>query len=381
MLSRRTLLRNLASTALAVNSFSFLSGAIASEETLTFRKNSPVLKLNFNENAGGMSPKAIAAAENYLRKEHNRYPDAAMNALRQAVAAHHDVKEEQVMLGSGSTEILQLTVLAAAQDGATIIDATPTYGQISRDAKRHCLKVIAVPVQHNFKTDLDAMKAAAAQISGPALINLCNPNNPTGTIIPAKELADWISEAPEQHTFLLDEAYFDYANAETKGYGSMLPLVKAGRENLIIARTFSKVHGMAGLRVGYGIAGAATARRVSAFSNGINLNGVGATAALAALQDTQFYQQSLKTNAKAKNHLVSSLEALGLQTIPSSTNFVLHRIGSPVADYQRRMRANNILVGRRMTTEDGWNRLSLGTPEEMVHFTQTLTAFREQGWV
>lgn len=383
MWSRRALIKSLAGSTMAAGMVGFsggMSAAWAEDELLPFRKNATLLRLHFNENSAGMSPKAVAAAQQALGLAHNRYPDQALQELRQAIATREGVSEASVVLGGGSTEVLYMTVAACAEMEATIIDTVPTFGEVRSFGARLGMNVVQVPVRDDFTTDLEAMKSAATAVNGPVLINLCNPNNPTGTIIPETDLTAWIMEAPDSHIFLIDEAYFDYAAAETKGYGSMLPLVKAGREKLIISRTFSKVHGMAGLRVGYGIATEETAKLIGAYTNMVNLNVVGAVAAAASLNDTAFYQKSLKENQKAKAILLNALSELGLEHVPSSTNFVLHRINSDVVEYQRRMMANGIRVGRRMTKEDGWNRISLGTPQEMMQFTETLRAFRTKGW-
>jgi len=385
MWSRRALLKSIAGSSIMTATLGTAGGlpsvAWADDELLDFRKGAKQLQLHFNENSAGMSPRALAAAKNAMDSAHNRYPDAAISALRQAIADKEGVSTSSVALGNGSTEILYMAVAATAQQGATIIDATPTFGEVRSFGKRLGMPLQIVPVRPDFTTDIENMKAAAEKANGPVLINLCNPNNPTGTIIPASDLTAWITNAPLNHTFLIDEAYFDYAAAETVGYESMLPLVKSGRENLIISRTFSKVYGMAGLRVGYGIATEKTAKHIGDFTNIVNLNIVGASAALASLKDEVFYALSLKANQRAKSTLLAALNELGLDHVPSSTNFVLHRINSTVAAYKRRMLANGIQVGRRMTDEDGWNRISLGTPTEMLAFTDTLKAFRMREWV
>ena len=138
---------------------------------------------------------------------------------------------------------------------------------------------------------------------------------------------------------------------------------------------------MAGMRIGYGIATKKTASKIKPFASGFNLNAAGLAAASAALDDKEFYQKSINNNQISKTLLIDTLNKLELAHIPSDTNFVLHRIGQPLADYQSNMRRNNILVGRKMTNDDRWNRISLGTPDEMKIFTETLLAFRQKGWV
>lgn len=359
-----------------------LSGPVAAcnGDTLPFRKNAPKLLLHFNENALGMSPKALMAAQEAVRKGGNRYADADVSLLREMLAEKHGVPTAQVMLGNGSTEIIRAAVAWAANVGATLIEAKPTFGDASRNARAFGVPVKQVPVADGFQTDLDAMRAVAASTQGPLLINLCTPNNPTGTVTSAEAIEAWIKDAPEDHMFLIDEAYHDFAMG-TDGYASMDRLVKSGRENILVARTFSKVYGMAGMRVGYGIAAPDTAKKIGPFATVYNLNAGGAAAAIASLKDADFYAKSIASNREAKQIAVIALNELGLEYIPSATNFLLHRINSDLDSYKKRMAANGILVGRRMTEEDGWNRLSMGTPREMLAFVRTLKAFRQKGWV
>jgi len=349
-------------------------------ELLPHRKSTAPMMLHFNENSLGMSPKAILAAQQMVATAGNRYADDAVLELTDMLAAKHRVPADWVVLGNGSTEILKSIVTMAANEGGTVVEPTPTFGAVRGYAKAEHMAVTSVPVNPDFTTNLGALKKAADKITGLVLINLCDANNPTGTICDHGELLHWVTNAPSSQLFLLDEAYVDYT-ALNPAFKSLLPLVRGGHENLIIARTFSKVYGMAGMRVGYGITAPATMKRLKPFTASYNLSAAGTAAAMASLKDTAFYEHSLKSNADAKTTLVKTLDQLGLDYIPASTNFLLHRIGSPVADYQRRMKANGILVGRRMTKEDGWNRISIGTPQEMQAFTQTLLAFRDRGWV
>jgi len=216
--------------------------------------------------------------------------------------------------------------------------------------------------------------------TGAVLINICNPNNPTGNIVDFTTLFDWINNAPETHLFLLDEAYFDYAQANAR-YKSGLALINQGKDNVVITRTFSKVHGMAGMRMGYGIATVNTANKIKPFAAGFNLSAAAIAAASAALDDKPFYKKSIEYNQLSKTILVDTLNELELAHIPSDTNFVLHEIGTPLADYAKHMQQNGVRVGRKMTLDDRWNRISLGTPDEMKIFAQTLKAFRQEGWV
>lgn len=378
-LSRRRLLAYLGAGTAAVATTGIPAFADTSE-LLPMRHGAARMLLHFNENSLGMSPKATRAAQNAVATAGNRYADDAVAELTDMLAAKHQVPADWIVLGNGSTEVLKSIVTMAANAGAVLIEPTPTFGAVSDYAKTEGMPQMPVPVNADFSTNLGALKQAADKIDGLVLINICNPNNPTGTICDDAELTAWVTNAPDNQLFLLDEAYVDYAALNPK-YKSLLPLVREGRENLIIARTFSKVYGMAGMRVGYGIAAPETTARLTPFTMSYNLGAAGVAAAMASLEDTGFYEHSLRSNAEAKATLIQTLNQLGLDYIPASTNFLLHRIAGPVADYQRRMKANGILVGRRMTKEDGWNRISIGTPREMQTFSQTLLAFRDRGWI
>ncbi|WP_026377347.1 pyridoxal phosphate-dependent aminotransferase [Aestuariibacter salexigens] len=355
-----------------------ISSALASTERL--RQSQRALQLHFNENALGMSPQAMQAAINATRSSGNRYADPLLDILREQLATKHGVKGEQLIFGNGSTEVIQAVSRYAALNNATVVEPSPTFGALAGNAGSQGVRVIKVPVTNDFMTDLSALENAANQVGGAVVINICNPNNPTGTIVDSEALTAWIKRAPSSHLFLVDEAYYDYAQY-SNGYSSMLGLVLDGAENVVIARTFSKVYGMAGLRVGYGIARKNLASKLNTLGADFNLNAAGIAAASASLQDDAFYQHSIKSNQQAKQHLLATLKTLELEWIPSHTNFVLHKINSPLDKYTQRMRQNGVMVGRRMTEEDGWNRISIGTLDDMREFSQLLLEFRERGWV
>ena len=379
--SRRNFIQLCTTTAAAIaTGFAPLAAVAGASEVLAFRKNASPLLLNYNENSLGMSALAVNAAQQVASTASNRYPDDAVARLRSTLAALHGVPVEQIIFGNGSTEVIQATVTYAEGLGATVLEPTPTFGDVRRYAEAEELNIVQVPVGQNFQTDIAALRQRATELQGPLLINICNPNNPTGTIVDNDALVKWINAAPANYVFLIDEAYFEYAQLNPK-FSSMLGLIKAGKENLIVTRTFSKIYGMAGMRVGYGVAAPATAKQVRKFAAGYNLTATGVAAALASLTDKQFYQQSMQSNKAAKAILLAALDELTLEHIESNANFVLHRINSPVADYATRMADNGIRVGRRMTKDDGWNRISLGTPEEMQEFVKVLKVFRSKGWV
>ena len=351
-----------------------------SSATLPFRQNATPLLLHWNENSLGMSPKALSAAKTAIERCGNRYPDASVDEFKVKLAGLHNVKPEQIIFGNGSTEVLQAIATYAAQNNATMVEPSPTFGDLNGYCKAENLKVIQVPVEQNFEVNIAALKKQAMAQTGAVLINICNPNNPTGNIVDFATLFDWINNAPETHLFLLDEAYFDYAQANAR-YKSGLALINQGKDNVVITRTFSKVHGMAGMRMGYGIATEKTSLKIKPFAAGFNLSAAAIAAASATLDDKPFYKKSIEYNQLSKTILVDTLNELELAYIPSDTNFVLHRIGKPLADYARHMQQNGVRVGRKMTLDNHWNRISLGTPDEMMIFSRTLKAFRQEGWV
>lgn len=379
--SRRQFIQQLSASAACLGLAMSAPLAFAREQSiLLFRQNASPLLLHFNENSLGMSAKALTAAKQAIEVYGNRYPDAAFDEFKSKLATYHQIEQEQLMFGNGSTEVLQAVATYAAQQNATVIEPTPTFGALKRYCEAENLNVIQVPVTQDFEMNIAAMKKQAMAQKGFVLINICNPNNPTGNIVDFSVLFDWINNAPDSHLFLLDEAYFAYAQANPR-FKSGVDLIKQGKDNVVVSRTFSKVYGMAGMRIGYGIATAKTASLINPFASGFNLGIAGIAAASASLDDTAFYAKSLDYNQRSKSILINTLDQLELDYVPSDTNFILHRINAPLADYAAHMQQNGIRVGRKMTDDDRWNRISLGTPDEMKIFTQTLIAFRQKGWV
>lgn len=338
----------------------------------------PLLRLNFNENALGMSPRAVQAIHDHLH-DANRYPDEFHDRLRALVVGLNNVRPEQVVLGNGSTDLIRMVVMAHGRGGAALVTAEPTFKIAERYARPLGTQILRLPLTPRFRLDLAAMRHAADSHDGPVLVYICNPNNPTATVIPARALREWIEGAADNLFFLVDEAYHDYAHSPE--YGSALDLVREGHDNLFVTRTFSKVHGMAGLRVGYGFGAAAVAARIGAFAGADNINMAGAVAAAASLGDKDWLPFSIDANRRARETLYGVLGELGIEYVPSETNFAIHRIAGPLADYQARMRAANVLVGRAFPRLQGWNRLSMGTPDEMEIFAAVLRDFRDKGWI
>ncbi len=271
-----------------------------------------------------------------------------------------------------------MAVQAFYEPGARLILAEPTYEDVPWYAQPFPYELVRVPLTGSHAHDLQRMKEAADAAPGRALVYLCNPNNPTGTLTSSAAIDAWIETAPEEVFFLVDEAYFDYC--EAPGYWSCLKWI-AERPNLLVARTFSKIYGMAGMRLGYGIAHPHTAGRLREYIGRNNANQLALAAALASLQDADLVSRSLEANRQGVRVLHECLDELGLEYLPSHTNFVMHRINGDLETYRKRMLESGFRVGRAFPPMLDYNRLSIGLPEEMERFADTLRDFRRKGWV
>ncbi|MGB3564008.1 MAG: aminotransferase class I/II-fold pyridoxal phosphate-dependent enzyme [Thermoanaerobaculia bacterium] len=334
------------------------------------------LRLNSNENALGLAPAAREAVIEAIGKA-NRYPDDIRDRLIETLAAQHGVEAASIVLGTGSTDILQMIVQAAATPNEQLVLADPTFEAIIRYQRPLAYRLVKVPLDDHFGHDVQQMRDAV-QAHRPAVIYICNPNNPTGTLTSSADLDAWIEEAPETVLFAIDEAYYEYVRAP--GYWSAVKWIKE-RPNVVVAHTFSKIYAMAGLRLGYAIAHPDTAQRLREFLSSDNATGLALAAGLASLEDADLIPRSRAANEQAKKITLECLDELGLEHLPSHANFLMHRINGDLDTYRRRMRERGIYVGRPFPPLLEYNRLSLGLPEEMEWFTEVLREFRTKGWV
>ena len=341
------------------------------------RPGSGTLRLNSNENPLGLAPNARRAVIGNIG-EANRYPDEDETALIAALAEKHAVKPDNIVLGNGSTEVLQMAVQAFGGSDAKLIFADPTFEDVPWYAGPFSYRLEKVPLDSRYAHDIGRMKERAEASPGRSLVYICNPNNPTATLTPCSEIDAWIEEAPDDTYFLIDEAYFEYAR--DPGYWTSIPMIER-RPNVIVVRTFSKIYGMAGMRLGYGIAHADTAERVRRLIAKNNANQLALVAALASLSDPELEDHSLTTNAEGLEILIDCLEEVDLEYLPCHTSFVMHRINGDLDRYRERMKENDVLVGRPFPPMLDYNRVSIGLPEEMGQFTDVLRSFRKKGWV
>ncbi len=336
------------------------------------------LRLSSNENPLGLPDGAREAIVRGLG-EANRYPGPSRRALTEALALKHGVGQEGIVLGNGATEILQMGVQYLMDPHLRLVAATPTYEDVFEYADpHHWVELRTLPLTPSFAHDLPAMETATRGSHAPVLVYLCNPNNPTGTLTSTEEIVGWIRSAPDHVHFLVDEAYFDFV--DDPGYRSLDSLAWSS-PNVVVVRTFSKVYGMAGMRLGYAIAHPDTAKKLRLFAPGTNANQLALVAGLAALEDAEWVALTLDTNRRAKALAYHVLEELDLECLPSHTNFVMHRVPGDLREYIRRMADAGIRVGRPFPPMLEFSRVSLGLPEEMERFSETLRDFRRRGWI
>jgi histidinol-phosphate aminotransferase len=342
------------------------------------RQDGDPIRLSSNENPLGIPPASAEAILGGLDQA-NRYPGTSRRALTEAVAERHGVPTSGVVLGNGSAEILQMGVQSRLDPALRLVAPSPTFEQVFRYSQPHpWIDLRAIPLETDYAHDLTAMEEAASGAQGPVLVYVCNPNNPTGSLTSVDDVEAWIKRAPDNVHFLVDEAYFEFVDS---GVYRSLDKVAWENPNVVVARTFSKVYGMAGLRLGYGIAHPETARWLQAFASGTNCNHLALVAGLAALRDGDWVEKSVASNAKSRQMAYDVLDELGLDYLPSHTNFVMHRISGEVRQYIDRMAEAGIRVGRPFPPMLDYNRLSFGLPEEMERHAETLREFRRRGWV
>jgi histidinol-phosphate aminotransferase len=335
------------------------------------------IKLSSNENALGLCPDARQAVIDGI--EHaNRYPRASRRAVVDALATKHGVSSDCILLGNGSTEVLQMMVQATASRRTKLIAAEPTFEAVTGYSLPETYVRESVPLDNRLAHDIGKMRELAERSWDPVLVYVCNPNNPTGTLTPCSEVDEWIESAPENVRFLVDEAYFEYVNDSE--YSSSIKWI-LDRPNVVVARTFSKIYGMAGIRLGYGVAHPDTVEHLAQFAADTNTNELALRAGLASLNDQGLVARSVDVNRRGAEIVREVLGELELEVFPSHTNFVMHRIGGELQTYIGRMREHGILVGRPFPPMLTYSRLSIGLPEEMARFAETLREFRQNGWV
>src|SRR5829696_7617582 len=331
------------------------------------------IRISSNENPLGPGKAAIDAILGKF-PEANRYPfnstplDADLEIL---IAKLNNGKRENVVLGVGSQELLKNAVRVFMSPTRHLVEASPTYGNCSQQAKQLGWTVKTAPVDSStLRTDLAALLPL---VNGAGLVYLCNPNNPTGTINSGKEISDFVAEvrkASPTTAILIDEAYCDYVTDPSFQTAMALALATP---NVLVARTFSKAYGMAGVRIGYAVADAATTRKMAAYRMPYNVNTFGVAAAVASLKDPQHIKDESARNKGVRDFTVKALADLGYRSTDSQTNFIFTEIGKTMtaAQFRDQCAAKGVMVGRDFPPlEKQWARISLGTMEEMQKATE-----------
>jgi len=330
-----------------------------------------IVRLSSNENPYGPAAKALQAMTDSFGLA-CRYPDALVDLLAESIARVNGVPRDQILIGDGSGEILKLsadvfTGPVTRKGGGALVVADPTFEAILYHAGYAGAEVIKVPLTSTFAHDLEKMRAA---VKG-GLVYVCNPNNPTASITPRKELSDFIAALPNDTMILVDEAYFHYA--DSPDYESMIPLVK-DHPNLLVARTFSKIYGMAGLRCGYCVGQNYAVERLRERQSWDSVNLMAVAAAKASLEDPDLVSNGRKLNSETRAFTVAELEKLGYQSIPSQANFIMFDAKRPVVPLIMTLKAQKVEVGRLFHAMPNHMRLTIGKKAEMEQF---LAAFQQ----
>jgi len=321
--------------------------------------------LNSNENPYGPSAKALEAA---AKAAPNRYPDGLEEEVRAAIAVHHGALPEQIVLGCGSSEILRMADMAFSGPGRRVVAAEPTFEAVLTFAKVVHADGVKVPLTTDFRHDLPRMAEACDASTG--LVYVCNPNNPTGTIVSGDEMAAFACRVPAGTTILVDEAYHHFV--EDPRYRSSCELI-AAHPNVVVARTFSKIYGMAGLRLGYAIGAEPRIKAMAPFASWSNTNSAVLAASLECLADPDLVPRQKKTLNDTRRWLVAELAKQGRRTMPSETNFVMIDVGADVTPVIEAFRSRKILVGRKFGSLPNWLRVSLGTRPQTEAFVSALS--------
>jgi histidinol-phosphate aminotransferase len=327
-----------------------------------------VIKLASNENPLGPSPKALAALSGAQEMLH-RYPDGGAYQLRQALADRWKVTSDQVILGNGSDEILGLLARTFLTPGDEAVMADHTFVIYKLEVTAVHAKPVMVPLV-NWTHDLDAMAQAISPRT--RLLFICNPNNPTGTMVSAEAVERLMAQVPEDVIVVFDEAYFEYVR--NPRFPDTIAYVKQGR-NAIVLRTFSKIYGLAGLRIGYGVSTPEIVDLLNRVRPPFNANSLAQKAAFAALTDDEHVAKSRAVNADGMEQIGQGLQALGLTSVPSETNFVYFdckQDGRRIFDALLR---EGVIVRHLAGT---MLRVTIGQPDENTVFLQALRKVLER---
>ncbi|PYT07644.1 MAG: hypothetical protein DMF60_06675 [Acidobacteria bacterium] len=326
-------------------------------------------KLASNENCWGPSDEVVKAMKDAFKYGNRyQYPDGG---IVEAIAKHHGLKKENVILGAGSGEILKIIGEAFTPDHKKVVGVDPSYDSVYRFVTNIKADAIKVPLLKDYRMDVPGMiRATKMNYRDVGFVYICNPNNPTGNIIPKNEIKQLLDSIPGDVPVLIDEAYHHYVT--TSDYATSVPYVQEGRP-VIVTRTFSKIAALAGMRLGYGLAPKELIERMRTFGGG-SISAVVKYGGVAALNDMAYEKKIKQMTIELREKTIIGLRGWGYEVIPSETNFFMVDVGKDVTAVGEDFKKRKILVGRKFPPMNNWLRVSVGTEPEMTRF---MTAFKE----
>ena len=345
-----------------------LLGAVAGVQSLNAASTATLLdkpvRMMFNENPYGPSQIARRAMRKAFEESNLYSMRGAKGEFKELMAKLNGVTPDHIAVGFGSGEILKKAALMNGIDKGELLSPSLTFETINRYAKTMKSNVNRIPMNKNIDIDLNRMNENVNNKT--KMVYLCNPNNPTGSLMNTDDLESFCSQVSKKSIVFVDEAYHEYV-IDSK-YRSMIDLVKSGK-NVIISRTASKVHGLAGLRVGFAITTPQIAKRLESYLTD-SLNIIGLRAAIVSYKDKRFQNFSIDMNNKAKKVVTEYLDIKGIQYLDSQTNFMFIKTDIEISDFQPAMEKHGVLVGRPFPPFTNWCRLSMAKPEEMQKFNE-----------
>ncbi len=320
------------------------------------------VRLNRNVNAYGPSDRVTAALRSAVNV--NRPAEEELATLCEKIASLHGVAREQIILGCGSSDIIATAAHAFLQSRTKLVAALPTFESIGPYARQAGAELVAVPLREDYAHDLTAMLARCDAATG--LVYLCNPNNPTGTLTARRDLDRFLDSLPQTTYVVIDEAYHDYVEKSAE-HASFIDRPLNDRR-VIVTRSFSKIYGLAGLRIGYAVAATSTANSFAAFRLSDRINVLAARAAAIALDDTEHVRTSMIRNVNDRQEFFNQANARMVRTLDSNTNFVMIDAGRPAVETVAHFKKHDVLLAQPFLRFERYVRVSLGTPRELQEF-------------
>jgi histidinol-phosphate aminotransferase len=364
-ISRRSLFRQI-TTGIALSATTWhvddLSDPATGDRPNSHRPSDPI-RLDMNINPYGPSPRVLEMIRANLSII-DSYPDSEYRILVEQIAEFHRISPDRITLGSGSREVLRMAAAAFLAGGKRLVIASPSFGVMANLGKTIGAEVSAVPINKRYAHDLDAMLHQTNRSTG--LVYVCNPNNPTGSLTPRKDLETFLSKLPPQVVVAVDEAYHEYVGPSSD-YASFIdhPI---DDPRVIVVRTFSKIYGLAGLRLGYAVSSKELSQKMSLMQLERGVNILAAQAAVAALRDVDYVQLSSKRNESDRQEFYNQTNARMLRQVDSHTNFVFMKTGLPSSQVVQHFKQNNIVLGPVVAQMDKYVRVAVSRKDNMNEF-------------